>query len=82
MSNFIVANLFLNIIAAAQNTEIRYQSSSTMNAVISVLVFRMYFVSGVNWGAPRLNISDIAILKIDTQRGASETFRLLKYYPV
>jgi len=48
MTTFIVKNSFLNNIAAAQNTEIRYQPSSTMNAVIFVLVFSKYFVCGVN----------------------------------
>jgi len=39
-----ITDTYLNIIAAAQGTELSYQSSSTMNAVISVLAFRKYFV--------------------------------------
>ena len=80
ISTFIVANSFLNIIAAAQDTEMRYQSSSNVNAVISVLVFRMHFVCTVNRGAAVLNMSDFVIFETDTQSGALELFSLLKYY--
>jgi len=58
----------------------RYQSSSNMNALIPVLVFCMYYVCGVNRGAPELNMSDFAILETNTQRGVLELFSLLKYY--
>jgi len=54
-STLIVANSFLNIIAAVQDTEIRCQSSSNMNAVKSVLVFRMYFF--VEWTKEPQNLT-------------------------
>jgi hypothetical protein len=82
MLTVITANTYLNIIAAAQDTELRYQISSTMNAVISVLVFHKYFVCGVNRGAQELNMSDFAIFETDAQRVAFELFSLLKYYSV
>jgi len=44
MQTFITANTFLNIIAAVQITEMRYQSSGTANAVVYLPVFRKYFV--------------------------------------
>jgi len=82
MLTVITANTYLNIIAAAKDTEMRYQPSTTMNAVITVLVFRKYFVCGVKRGAPELNMSDFAILETDIQRGALELFSLLKCYSV
>jgi len=44
MLTFIVANSFLNIIAASQYIQMGYQSSGAANAVVSVLAFRKYFV--------------------------------------
>ena len=58
----------------------RYQTLSTMNAVISVLVFRKYFVCGVNREAQELNMSDFAIFETDAQTKSLELFSLLKYY--
>ena len=76
------SKLFLNIFAAAQDTELKYQTSSTMNAVISVLVFSKYFVCGMNTGAPELNMSDFPKFEADTQRSVSEIYNPLKYYSV
>jgi hypothetical protein len=60
-----------------QDTEAGYQTSGDANAVISVLVFRFYFVCGVNWVAPELDVSDFAIFETDIQRGGPEIFDLL-----
>jgi hypothetical protein len=48
MLTVIAANTYLNIIAAAQDNEAGYQTSSAANDIVFVLVFRKYFVCGVN----------------------------------
>ena len=82
MLTVIAANTYLNIIVAAQDTEAGYQTSSAANDIVTVLVFRKYFVCGVNWGAPEMNMSDFAIFEKGTQRSAPELFNPLKYYTV
>ena len=44
---FVIANTFLNIITASQDTEKGYQTSGAANAVVFILTFRVYFVCGV-----------------------------------
>ena len=79
---FVIANTFLNIIAASQDTEKGYQTSGAANAVVFILTFRVYFVCGVKWVAPELKMFDFARFEADTQRGAPETFSLRSYYSV
>jgi len=80
MLSFITANTFLNIIAAVEITEMRYQSSGTANAVVYLPLFRKYLYGNWNW--TEMNMSQITIFETDTQRGVPEKFSLLKYYSV
>ena len=82
MLTFIVTNSFLHIIASAQDIEAHYQSLGDANAVISVLVFRKYFICRVNCGGSELNMSDFAVIETGTHSGAPETFIFLKYHSV
>jgi len=48
MLTFIIANTFLNIIAASQDTDKRYQSSDSANVVVSSLAFFPVFIFELN----------------------------------
>jgi len=91
MLTFIIANTFLNIIAATQYSQRaddfflgtrEDEVFRDTNAAVSVIVLRKYFVCGVKWEAPQFNMSHFVIFETDTQTGAPNTFNLLKFYSV